>query len=91
MIITIDKRSETVYSASLLIPSSTRNIKHHVTIWFEILIETDFFDRVVSKEIIVKKASCSCEGFTFRAKCKHINLAVQELKLWLARQGDLNA
>lgn len=75
-IITIDKRSANVYSASLYIPSASRpGLKHHVTIWFEVLIEEDFFGRVISKEIMIKKASCSCEGFTFRGRCRHIEEA----------------
>ena len=81
-IITIDKRSDTIYSASFYIQSDSRpQLKHHVVIWFSYTLEEDFFGRVVDIAIELKKYSCTCEHFTFRAqRCKHVERAVHLLK-----------
>ena len=87
-IITIDKRSDTIYSASLYINSSSRpNLRHHVTVWFEILIEEDTFGERKSIDVVVRKASCTCESFVFRSTCKHIRQAVFAIKQHIERSG----
>ena len=88
-IITIDKRSDTIYSASFYIQSDSRpQLKHHVVIWFSYTLEEDFFGRVVDVLIEVKKFSCTCEHFTFRAqKCKHVDKAVYMLRELIKDRG----
>jgi len=52
-----------------------------VTIWFEILIEEDFWGERRSIDLDIRRASCSCESFTFRQRCKHIEEARRILKV----------
>jgi hypothetical protein len=88
-IITIDRRSSDVYSASFYILSDSRpNLKHHVTVWFTYTIEEDFFGRILDVVIELRKFSCTCEWFTFRAKrCKHVERAVYILKEMIRDNG----
>jgi rRNA maturation protein Nop10 len=88
-IITVDKRSSDVYSASFYVQSDSRpNLRHHVTIWFTYAIEEDFFGRVVDIAIELKKYSCTCEHFVFRAqRCKHVEKAIYTLKEMIKSNG----
>jgi hypothetical protein len=90
-IITIDKRSNNVYSASFYIQSDSRpNLKHHVTLWFSYSVEEDFFGRIVDIAVEVKKFSCTCEWFTFKAqRCKHVEKAVYMLKEMIKDRGGV--
>jgi len=87
--ITIDRRSNDIYSASFYVQSDSRpQLRHHVTIWFSYSIEEDFFGRVIDVMIIPKKYSCTCEHYTFRAsKCKHIDKAINMLKEIIINNG----
>jgi deoxyhypusine synthase len=89
-IITIDKRSSDVYSAGFYIQSDSRpNLKHHVTLWFSYALEEDFFGRVSDVMIEVKKYSCTCEHFVFKAqKCKHIEKAIHMIKELIKSNGE---
>jgi hypothetical protein len=81
-IITIDRRSSDVYSASFYVNSDSRKgLRHHVVLWFTYAVEEDFFGRIVDVAIEVKKYSCTCEWFTFKAKrCKHVERAMYVIK-----------
>jgi hypothetical protein len=88
-IITIDRRSSDVYSASFYVQSDSRpDLKHHVTLWFGYALEEDFFGRVLDVIVDLKKYSCTCEHFTFRArKCKHVDKAVYMLRELIKDRG----
>lgn len=88
-IITIDNRGNGVYSTSFYVNSDSRpGLKHHVTVWFSYAVEEDFFGRVIDVIIDLKKYSCTCEHFTFKAqKCKHIDRAVYMLKKLIRDNG----
>jgi hypothetical protein len=88
-VITIDKRSNDIYSASFYIKSDSRpGLKHHVTLWFSYSVEYDFFDRIIDVVVELKKYSCTCEYFVFRAqRCKHVERAVYMLKEMIKERG----
>jgi hypothetical protein len=90
-IVTIDRRGRDVYSASFYIKSDSRpGLKHHVTLWFEYLIEEDFDGRITNVIILNKKYSCTCEYFTFRGlMCKHVERAIYTLKDLIKERGGL--
>jgi hypothetical protein len=81
-VITIDRRSSDVYSVSFYVNSDSRKgLRHHVVLWFTYAVEEDFFGRVVDIAIELKKYSCTCEHFVFRAqRCKHVEKAIYTLK-----------
>ena len=84
MIITVDKRSGNVYSASLYIKSKTNNYQsYHVIIWFEPIALITSSGRKAVVDLKIYKASCECNAFVFRKRCLHINIAKNELLEYL--------
>jgi len=79
-LVTLDKRGPCIYSASLLVPSSSRPIYHHVSIWVDACPFPDFSGEI-SVEMRLLKYSCTCEDFVFKNhECKHVKAAFRYVR-----------
>ena len=79
-LISLDKRGPCTYSSSLLVPSSSRPIYHHVTIWVDACAFPDFSGEIYVETRLIKY-SCTCEDFVFRNhECKHVKAAFRHVR-----------
>ena len=74
-LVSLDRRGPCTYSAALLVPSSSRPIYHHVSLWIDACPFPDFSGEIYVETRLIKY-SCTCEDFVYRNhECRHVKAA----------------